>query len=105
MSEKDGKKTKTNKNTIFIGNKPVMNYVLATVTEFNGKSSSEVAIKARGKAIHKAIDVTEIVRRRFLKELKIKDIKIGTEHVTNRSGKPQNISTIEIYISAKKTKK
>ena len=37
-------------NTVFVGNKPVMNYVLAVVTQFNN-GANEVAIKARGKAI------------------------------------------------------
>ncbi|MDP3565017.1 MAG: RNA-binding protein, partial [Methanoregula sp.] len=37
-------------NTVFVGNKPVMNYVLAVVTQFNN-GAEEVAIKARGKAI------------------------------------------------------
>ena len=104
MAEKNNKKVKTSDHTVFIGNKPTMNYVLATVAELNGNTSNGVAIKARGKAISKAVDVTEIVRHRFMKELVIKDIKIGTEHVTNKNGKPQNISIVEIYISSIKTK-
>lgn len=104
MTEKNNKKVKTSNNTVFIGNKPTMNYVLATVTELNGKSSNGVAIKARGKAISKAVDVTEIVRSRFIKELEVKEIIIGTENVTNRNGKPQNISIVEIYLSSIKAK-
>jgi len=46
-------------NTVFVGNKPVMNYVLAVVTQFNN-GAQEVAIKARGKAISRAVDTAEI---------------------------------------------
>ena len=46
-------------NTVFVGNKPVMNYVLAVVTQFNN-GAEEVAIKARGKAISRAVDTAEI---------------------------------------------
>ncbi len=44
-----------NDNTVFVGNKPVMNYVLAVVTQFNN-GADLVAIKARGKAISRAVD-------------------------------------------------
>ena len=64
-------------NSILVGKKPVMNYVLATLTLF--QTEPEVTIKARGRAISRAVDVVEIVRRRFIQDLKIKDIKIGTD--------------------------
>lgn len=48
-------------NVIFIGSKPVMNYVLAVVTQFNG-GADHVSLKARGKAISRAVDTAEIVR-------------------------------------------
>ena len=51
-------------NTVFVGNKPVMNYVLAVVTQFNNGAET-VAIKARGKAISRAVDTAEISLNRF----------------------------------------
>jgi len=94
-------KEKTNdkkeENTIFVGNKPVMSYVLAVVTQF--RSSSEVAIKARGKSISKAVDTAEIVKNRFVTDAKIKDIKIGTENIVNEEGNNFNVSFIEIYLT------
>jgi DNA-binding protein len=85
-------------NNIFVGNKPIMNYVLATLTLFQG-GEPEVCIKARGRAICRAVDVVEIVRRRFMHDLKIKDIKVGTEQLTNEEGGvPTNVSTIEILL-------
>jgi DNA-binding protein len=85
-------------NTVFIGQKPTMNYVLAVVTQFNG-GSDDVIIKARGKAISEAVDVAEIVRHRFIKESKVTDIKIDTEVLTSESGESANVSSIEIYMS------
>ena len=85
-------------NNVYIGNKPVMNYVLAVVTQVNN-GASEIIIKARGRAINKAVDVAEIVRNRFIQDIKIKDIHISTESVENREGKQTNISTIKIVLN------
>lgn len=85
-------------NTVFVGNKPPMSYVLAVVTQFNG-GSNEVMIKARGRAISRAVDTAEIVRNRFVKEAEVKDINIGTEMITNEEGRNSNVSSIEIKLS------
>lgn len=92
---------KNSENIVFIGIKPSMRYVLAVVTEFNGGETKEVAIKARGNTISKAADVAEIVRNRYIKEAEYKDIKIGTEKVTNNDGRDRNVSFIEIYLAVK----
>ncbi len=63
---------KADDNTIFVGKKPAMNYVLAVVTQFNTSSSDEVVIKARGRAISRAVDTAEIVRNRFVTDAKVK---------------------------------
>ncbi len=84
-------------NVVFIGNKPVMNYVLAIVTQFNN-GAPEIAVKARGKAISRAVDAVEVSRNRFLPESKIKDIRIGTEKVSTDRGE-SNVSTIEIVMT------
>ena len=47
-------------NIVYIGNKPVMNYVLAVVTQINGVVS-KVCLKARGRAISRCVDVAEIL--------------------------------------------
>ncbi|MGZ7070718.1 MAG: DNA-binding protein Alba, partial [Methanobacterium sp.] len=60
----------TEDNIVYIGTKPVMNYVLAVVTQMNG-GTSEVVLKARGKAISRAVDVAEIVRNRFISEVEL----------------------------------
>ena len=105
MAEKTAKTRKTDENTIFVGNKPPMSYVLAVTTEFNQSSSGEVAIKARGRMISKAVDTAEIVRNRFVADAKVKDIKISTETITDKDGKNRNVSSIEIYLTTKKQSK
>ncbi len=86
----------TEDNVVYIGIKPVMNYVLAVVTQFNN-GAKEVTIKARGKAISRAVDVAEVTRNRFLAESKVKDIRIGTEKIASERGE-SNISTMEIVM-------
>ncbi|EJG06864.1 MAG: DNA-binding protein Alba [Methanofollis liminatans] len=84
-------------NTVFVGNKPVMNYVLAVVTQFNN-GADEVAIKARGKAISRAVDTAEIAINRFLEGVAKKEILTGTEMIDTDTGKT-NVSSIEIVLS------
>jgi len=93
-------KKSADENTIFVGNKPPMSYVLAVVTQFNGGSDT-VMIKARGRAISRAVDTAEIVRNRFVQDAKVKDIKIGTESITNEEGRNSNVSSIDITLSTK----
>ncbi len=86
----------TDNNVVYVGNKPVMNYVLAVVKEFNN-GASEVVIKARGKAISRAVDAAEVSRNRFITDAKINGITIGTEKMVSENG-ASNVSIIEIVI-------
>jgi len=104
-SEKTTEKTENDENIIFVGSKPPMSYVLAVVTQFQGSGSDEVIIKARGRAISRAVDTAEIVRNRFITDAKLKDIKIGTESITNEEGRTSNVSSIEITLTTKKKTK
>ena len=92
--------TQAEDNTIFIGNKPFMNYVTSVVVQFTNKNSPEVMIRARGKFISKAVDVAEVSRKRFLKDhnITVKDIKINTEEY-EKEGKKINVSTIDIALT------
>lgn len=85
-------------NTVYIGKKPAMNYVLAVVTQFNS-GSNEVVVKARGRSISRAVDVVEIVRNRFMQDAKVKDIQISTEELTGDEGRTTNVSSIEIFMT------
>ncbi|MEM2110627.1 MAG: DNA-binding protein Alba [Candidatus Bathyarchaeia archaeon] len=87
-------------NTVFIGNKPTMSYVLAIITSLSGSDAKEITLKARGRAITTAVDVAEITRNRFLKDLKIDKISIGTEEMAPREGENRTrmVSTMEITL-------
>jgi len=85
-------------NTVFIGQKPIMSYVTAIVMQFTS-GSSEVSVKARGRAISAAVDVVEVCRRRFFEgKLHVKNIIIGTEQL-GEEGQVRNVSTIEIKVT------
>lgn len=86
-------------NSIFIGNKPFMNYVTSVVMQFTTKNADEVIVKARGKFISRAVDVAEVSSKRFLDgQVKIKDIRIDSEEFKNNEGKEVRVSTIEIIL-------
>ena len=97
-------KRRSDENVIYVGHKPPMSYVLAVVTQFNTSGLDEVVIKARGRSISTAVDTAEIVRNRFVTDAKLKEIKIITESVTNEEGRTSNVSSIEIYLTKKKSK-
>jgi DNA-binding protein len=84
-------------NTVYIGKKATMNYVLAVVSQINA-GHDDVCIKARGRAISRAVDVAEIVRNRFVQGLAYKDVKIATEQLPGQDGGSANVSSIEIYL-------
>jgi DNA-binding protein len=85
-------------NVVFVGQKPSLAYAMAVVTQFND-GQQEVHIKARGKAISRAVDVAEIVRKKFMKDCKLKDIQIDTEEKDLGEKGKLNISTINIVLS------
>lgn len=90
-------------SVIYIGNKPFMNYVTAVVMQFTSQEAKEVVIKARGRFISRAVDVAEVVRKKFLAgQVDISSIKIDSEErQVDQSGKKRRVSTIEIVISKK----
>lgn len=81
---------------VFVGNKPVMNYVLAVVTQFNS-GAKDVKIMARGRAISRAVDVAEVSRSRFLPDVRVMGIYISTETLDTDRG-ATNVSAIEITL-------
>lgn len=83
-------------DVVFVGSKPVMNYVLAVVTQFNS-GAKEVKLMARGRAISRAVDVAEVSRSRFLADVLVKGINISTEILNTDRGET-NVSAIEIIL-------
>jgi len=86
---------------VFIGRKPAMSYVLAIITSLSASNAKEITLKARGQAITTAVDVAEITRNRFLKDLTISKIAIGTEEMPPREGENSSrmVSTMEIVLA------
>ncbi len=85
-------------NTVFVGRKPVLNYVLAYLTLLKS-GEREVHVKARGRSISTAVDVVEVTKNRFVNDLKVVDISIGTERLTSPDrDQPTNVSSIEIKV-------
>ena len=86
-------------NVVYIGRNPPMSYVLAILTAFGNPNVGDVVLKARGRAITTAVDVAEISRRRFMKELSVSAIVIGTEELPRDGGGTRAVSTIEISMN------
>ncbi|WP_420887610.1 DNA-binding protein [Candidatus Nitrosotenuis uzonensis] len=93
--EDDSKKTR---DVIFVGTKPIMTYVTATLTQLS--TQPFVTIKARGQRITQAVDVSQmIVKRMNTVGYKIKDVRIASDSLQSQDGKTRNVSTIEIDIT------
>lgn len=86
------------RDIVIVGLKPIMNYVVACMTLFN-EGNERVYLKARGRHISKAVDVTEMLRRVFLKDLVVEKINLGTDVHTTPNGKEASVSTIEIRLT------
>lgn len=81
-----------------------MNYVTAVVMQFTTKNESEVIVKARGKFISRAVDVSEVATKRFLVgQVELGGIVIDSEEFQNNEGKLVRVSTIEITLKKKKS--
>jgi len=85
-------------SVVFIGQKPMMNYVLAAGKRLTGNGSS-VLIQARGKSISKAVDVALITVDRSNGEVRMGEIRINTEVLPGADGNPLNVSSIKISLS------
>jgi len=85
-------------NIVYIGSKPPMAYVMALITAFNRSGADSVVLKARGRAISRAVDVAEIARGRYLNDLKAEKIEIGSEQMPTEDGRTRGVSTIAITL-------
>jgi DNA-binding protein len=100
MEEATTEKAKAT-NEIFVGKKPLMTYVTATLVQLANEPN--VTIKARGKSITRAVDVSQIIVKRMdTLGYKIANVKIGSEQMQSLDGKTRNVSTIEIEVSRAK---
>ena len=80
--------------------KPIMSYVAATLTQLSTRPI--VTIKARGRRITQAVDVSQmIVKRMDSVGYEISDVRISSDSLTSQDGKKRNVSTIELDITKK----
>ncbi|MBS7652333.1 DNA-binding protein Alba [Candidatus Bathyarchaeota archaeon] len=94
----EGLRTDKEGDLVVVGEKPVRNYVVACITLFNAGAST-VRVRARGKHISRAVDTVELLKRVFIKDLRVEEIKIGTDELVNEEGKDVGVSTIEITLT------
>jgi archaea-specific DNA-binding protein len=84
---------------VYIGQKPTMTYVFQVAAQLNS-GTGPVIVKARGNAIARAVDVAEVVRRKFLDgQVTVGPIVIDTERLTNKEGRDTNVSSIAISLT------
>ncbi len=85
-------------NVIFIGKKPIMTYVNATLTLLSNEPT--VTVKARGRNITIAVDVSQmIVKRMNAVGYRVSSVRIFSEKMTSLDGKERNVSVMEIDVS------
>jgi DNA-binding protein len=82
---------------VMVGRKPVSSYVLACLHALQQNGSVEV--RARGRAIPKAIGVVQVLREGLVKGLEVKSVDIGTERLQGKNGREIRVSSILIRLS------
>lgn len=98
MSEEKQVETKT----VIVGkSKPLLNYVTACITMFNG-GAQRVVLRARGEAINMAVEVAQVLKKRFVSNVEISNIVIDGENVVSRDGRQLNLPVLEIELSIPK---
>jgi len=83
--------------TVLVGRKPIWSYVLACYRALQQNGSVEV--KARGRAISKAIGAVQVLREGLVKGLEVERVDIGTERLQGKDGREVRVSTISIRLS------
>ena len=90
-------------NVVFIGNKPIMSYVMVVLEALSRGDADKVVLKARGQAISRAVDVAEVTKRQYFTEILPFKIEIGTEQMPILEGSgTRGVSTISIELEKAK---
>jgi len=100
VAKAEAPKPRRDESVVFVGSKPLMSYITACVTQLN-RNPEELVIKARGRAISRAVDVAEVLRNRFMPDLIVRQIDISTEQVKTAEGNVANVSAMEITLARK----
>ncbi len=90
------------KKTVIVGkSKPLLNYVTACITMFNS-GAEQVVLRARGEAINMAVEVAQVLKKRFMSDVEICNIQIDGENVISRDGRQLNLPVLEIELTVPK---
>lgn len=88
--------------TVIVGqSKPLLNYVTACITMFNG-GAERVVLRSRGEAINIAVDVAQLLKNKFFSQVQISKIQIDGENVISKDGRQLNLPVLEIELSMPK---
>ena len=92
-------KTVSDPNLVIVGaKKPILNYVTACITAFNS-GEQKIKLRARGKAINNVVEVSNLLKNKFINNVKIADIKINGEEVIAPDGKNIRLPFMEITLN------
>jgi len=94
--------SETTKTVIVGQSKPLLNYVTACITMFNG-GTEHVVLRSRGEAINMAVDVAQLLRTKFISQVQISKILIDGEDVVSKDGRQLSLPVLEIELSIPKT--
>jgi DNA-binding protein len=61
-----------------------------------------VVLRSRGEAINMAVDVAQLLRKRFFSQVQISKIQIDGENVISRDGRQLSLPVLEIELSMPK---
>lgn len=90
------------RKTVIVGqSKPLLNYVTACITMFNS-GAEQVVLRARGDAINMAVEVAQVLKKRFMSDVEICNIQIDGESVISRDGRQLNLPVLEIELTVPK---
>lgn len=90
------------KKTVIVGqSKPLLNYVTACITMFNS-GAEQVVLRARGEAINMAVEVAQVLKKRFMSDVEICNVHIDGENVISRDGRQLNLPVLEIELTVPK---
>ncbi len=90
--------------TVIVGQyKEPLAYITACITMFNSGAEC-VVLRSRGEAINKAVDVVQLLKKRFMSKVEISHIRIDGENVVSRDGRQLSLPVLEIELSVPKQK-
>ena len=81
--------------------KPVLNYVTACITLFNN-GEKRIKLRARGRAINVAVEVVQLLRSRFMRDVVIESANIDRDVVVGKDGTSFKVAVLELELVRKR---